>query len=188
MNKGAISIITLILFFTGCTEPMLPKQHGYPHINFPAHAYQTWDQTSAPFVFDKPVYANMVPDQEEMWWYNLTYLPFDATLHLSYREFKSPEELDTLIHDTRVLVYKHVIKATDIIDTEIADSNGRAGMMYDLEGETATSCNFYLTDNKSKFFRGALYFNNFTTIDSVGPVVDFIKADIHQMVRSFKFK
>jgi hypothetical protein len=60
--------------------------------------------------------------------------------------------------------------------------------MYDLEGETATSCNFYLTDNKSKFFRGALYFNNFTTIDSVGPVVDFIKADIHQMVRSFKFK
>lgn len=169
-------------------EPSLPKQHAYPRIEFPKHSYEKWNIDGTPYSFEKPVYSIMQQDTSEPFWYNLDYLPFDATLHLSYRTFSSPLELDTLIHDTRNLVYKHTIKASDIIDNEIPDSNGRSGMFYALEGETATACNFYLTDNKSKFFRGALYFNNYTTIDSVGPVVDFIKRDIGQMIRSFKFE
>lgn len=181
-------LLFLIYFISSCTETSLPKQHAFPRIDFPKQEYTNWHVVGVPYSFDKPVYSVMQPDTSQAFWYNLTYIPFNATLHLSYHEFKSAEELDTLLHDTRGLVYKHTIKASDIPETEIKDSNGRSGMYYEIEGETATPFNFYLTDNKSRFFRGALYFNAYTTIDSVGPVVDFIKRDIRQMIRSFRFE
>jgi gliding motility-associated lipoprotein GldD len=187
MLKSFILFLVLISLFS-CVEPSLPKQHAYPRIEFPKHNLETWHIDGAPYSFEKPIYSVMQADTSEPFWYNLTYIPFNATLHISYRTFKSLTELDTLIHDTRNLVFKHTIKASDIPETEINDSNGRSGMYYEIEGETATSCNFYLTDNKSKFFRAALYFNSYTTIDSVGPVVDFIKQDIRQMIKSFKFE
>jgi len=177
-----------ILFISACRQPSLPKQHAYPRIDFPEHQYETWHANGVPYSFAKPLYSLMQQDTTGINWYNLQYLPFNATLHLSYRVFNKVTELDTLMDDTRKLVYKHTIKASDINEVEIIDSNGRKGMFYELEGETATSCNFYLTDGKSKFFRGALYFNGYTTIDSVGPVVSFIKHDIQQMIKSFKFE
>lgn len=184
--------VTLILLcfvaIVSCRETALPKQHGFPQVEFPKHEYQNWQIDEVPFTFQKPVYSQMVADASGKYWYNLTYTPFNATLHLSYHDFKDLSKLDTLIFDTRNLVYKHTIKASDIIEEEILDSNGRGGMYYFLEGETATACNFYLTDSKSKFFRGALYFNSYTTIDSVAPVVSFIKKDINQMIKSFKFQ
>jgi len=179
-----ISIISL----TSCTETALPKQHGFPFIDFPEHKYTSWHAEGVPYSFEVPVYSFMQIDTSEAYWYNLHYLPFDATLYLSYHSFDSIKELDNLINDTRNLVYKHTIKASDIPETEITDSNGRSGVYYEIEGETATSCNFYLTDKKSKFFRGALYFNSYTTIDSINPIVVFIKRDINQMIRSFKFE
>ena len=185
---NTVFVILVSVFLFSCMEPSLPKQHAYPQIDFPNHIYTPWELEGVPYTFDKPVYGMMQKDTSESYWFNLDYLPFNATLHLSYRSFKSQLELDTLIHDTRNLVYKHTIKASDIIDHEISDSNGRSGMYYDLEGETATPCNFYLTDNKSKFFRAALYFNSYTTIDSISPVVSFLKKDINQLIKSFKFK
>ncbi len=181
-------MIPILLLGAACVEPKLPKQHAYPEIDFPEHAYRDWKVDGVPFSFQKPVYAMMEVDTTEPYWFNLTYLPFNATLHLSYRTFKDAYELDTLIRDTRNMVFKHTIKASDIPETEIADSNGRSGVLYEIEGETASACNFYLTDNRSRFFRAALYFNSYTTIDSVGPVVAFIKKDIGVMIKSFEFR
>lgn len=188
-KKGQQWLIpALMLLLYACSEPSLPKQHAYPRIDFPKHQYEQWTVSEVPYTFEKPLYTIMQRDTSGLFWYNLHYLPFNATLHLSYKNFVSINELDTLMDDTRKLVYKHTIKASDITELEIADSNGRMGMFYELEGETATSCNFFLTDNKSKFFRGALYFNGYTTIDSVGPVVKFIKQDIQHMIKSFHFE
>jgi gliding motility-associated lipoprotein GldD len=188
MIRNTFFVLLISGFLLACTETHLPKQHGYPQIDFPKASYEQWNLDDVPFAFDKPTYSQMQEDSSGAFWYNLNYLPFNATLHLSFHQFSSLQKLDTLIFDTRNLVYKHTIKASDIIEEELPDSNGRSGMLYALEGETATACNFYLTDNKSKFFRGALYFNSYTTIDSVGPVVDFIKKDIYHMIKTFKFK
>lgn len=179
--------ISLLLLFS-CKEPSLPKQHGFPYINFPNHEYGMWEEENVPYSFEKPVYASMYRDTAGENWFNIFFTPFDATLHLSFKSFQNIQALDTLKSDTRKLVYKHVIKASEINEVEISDSNGRYGMLYELEGETATSCNFYLTDGNSRFFRGALYFNGYTTIDSVGPVVGFIKTDIRRMINSFRFR
>lgn len=187
MSKVFVIFIGALLLYS-CKEATLPKQHAYPFIEFPTRDYQNWHMPGSPYSFDKPVYSSMLQDTSQPYWFNLVYEPFGATLFLSYHQFSNEQTLDTLIQDTRNLVYKHTIKASDIIDREIVDSNGRSGMFYELEGETATSCNFYLTDRKTNFFRGALYFDNYTTIDSVGPVVKFIKQDIQRMIKSFQFE
>ncbi|NUM31104.1 MAG: gliding motility lipoprotein GldD [Bacteroidetes bacterium] len=188
MNKLILSLFILAIIAASCNEPNLPKQHGYPFIKFPEHEYEKWEISGVPYSFEKPKYTIMVVDTSSAFWYNLNFTLFDATLYFSYKTFNSNSQFDSLINDTRNLVYKHTIKATDIPETEIKDSSGNTGILYEIQGETATSCNFYLSDNKSKFFRGALYFNNYTTIDSVAPVIDFIKKDIRHIIKTFRFK
>ncbi len=61
-------------------------------------------------------------------------------------------------------------------------------MIYELKGNTATNLNFYISDSKKHFLRGALYFNAKTEIDSIQPVFDFIKADVIKMIESTTWK
>lgn len=188
LKNHSLTYLVLLIIAASCAEPNLPKQHSYPFIKFPEHKYVNWEIQGVPYTFEKPEYSVIVADTGSSFWYNLNFTPFDATLYLSYKTFNSILEFDSLINDTRNLVYKHTIKASDIPETELKDSSGNTGILYEIQGETATSCNFYLSDNKSKFFRGALYFNNYTTIDSVGPVIDFIKEDIRHLIKTFRFK
>jgi hypothetical protein len=38
------------------------------------------------------------------------------------------------------------------------------------------------------FLRGALYFNTAPNIDSMGPVVDFVKKDMDHLIETFQWK
>jgi gliding motility-associated lipoprotein GldD len=113
---------------------------------------------------------------------------FDATLHMSYKYFSKPSQLDSMMEDAYKLVFKHTIKAEDIEEIEIKNKNEYKGILYDISGNTATPLNFYITDGKNNFIRGAFYFNNHTSRDSVAPVVTFVREDIISMINSITFK
>ena len=171
-----------------------PKPHAYPRVYYPQKQYQLFDSV-APYAFLIPKYAVMqaYTDAEDPskhpYWYNLHYLPFNATLHLSYHSFKDRNEFDELFDDTRRLVYKHDIKADEIEEIELHNAlTQTSGIVYELKGNTATNLNFYVSDGKSHFLRGALYFNDKTEIDSIQPIFDFIKADIYKMIESTKWR
>ncbi len=187
--KNAVLGFIIPIMVSGCRD-YTPKPHGYPRINFPEHSYQ---MTRVPcnFEFLQPSYAVMVPDTNEFsdpCWYNLYFPDFDATLHLSYRYFSNESQLDSMTEDAFRLVFKHTIKAEEIDESEISNSHNVKGIFYTLTGNTATPFNFYMTDQKHHFMRGAFYFNNHTIRDSVAPVVDFVKEDITKMVQSLQFK
>jgi len=60
---------------------------------------------------------------------------------------------------------------------------------YNIKGaDAASTYQFYLTDSTSNFLRGALYFDLVPNNDSLSPVIDFLKADIEQMITSFRWK
>ena len=59
-------------------------------------------------------------------------------------------------------------------------------MLYDYEGVTATSMQFYLTDSL-KFFSRLFYFNTEIN-DSIIPVNNFVKSDIRNLIESFRWK
>jgi gliding motility-associated lipoprotein GldD len=130
-----------------------------------------------------------VPDETYDCWYDLKYLPFNATLHLSYKQVFDQSSLDSLTEDAYKMAFDHLSKAEEIIEREIYDSAlGLYGMIYDLEGKTATPFNFYLTDKKNHFFRGSFYFNEHTDKDSVAPIYDFLRKDIMHSIETFRWK
>ena len=56
--------------------------------------------------------------------------------------------------------------------------------LYDYEGITATSSQFYLTDSVKHFFRGSFYFDTEIN-DSIVPIKNFVKEDIKYLIESF---
>lgn len=185
-------IFILLMALNSCTSNNYsPKPRGYFNIELPPKAYGHFDE-SCPFTFDYPVYAKMLPDRSadtRPCWYNLTFAQFNARLHLTYYDISSKSEYYGLIEDARTLAFKHTVKA-NAIDQKVINYPEKKlyGIYYAIEGNTASSVQFFLTDSVRHYFRAALYFNERPQYDSIQPVVSFIKEDLNRMIDTFKWK
>lgn len=185
-----IATFFVLCLMQGCYTNYSPKPRGYFRISLPAKEYVTYDSL-CPFVLQVPKYSVMTKDEEagsEPCWLNLHFPHFDATLHLSYKDISQPNELNKSIEDAYRLTYKHVVRAEDIIENTIQTNKAGSGMIYELNGQTATFYNFYITDSTRHFMRGALYFYAKPNPDSIAPALDFLKKDINFMLASMKWK
>jgi gliding motility-associated lipoprotein GldD len=177
------------LLFTSCEDDYSPKPRGFQRIDLPKQEYAIY-HADCGFSLDVPTYATMKLDDHptaEKCWYNISYAPFNATLHLSYKPYKNEDELFKLTEDARTLVYKHTIKADEIYETQINNAY-LSGMLYELSGSTATNFQFYALDSTGNFIRGALYFNTKTNTDSVAPVLAFLKEEVLHSIESLRWK
>ncbi len=186
------AVFLVFLFFTSCqNNNYSPKPKGYFRINFPEKKYQSLN-ISAPFSFEYPTYSQLEKDNSdgaETFWYNLHFNQFNGYLHLTYYDVNQRNKYNELVEDARSLAFKHTVKASAIDQKMInyPDKNVY-GIYYAIEGNTASSVQFFLTDSLKHYFRGALYFNERPQYDSIEPVVKFIKADIDKMISTFKWK
>lgn len=188
MRLKYFGFILLSFLFLSCEENYIPKPRGFQRIQFPERGYQPF-QSGCHFSCDIPVYAQAKPDDHptaEPCWFNVNYTPFNATLHLSYKAIHNRDDLFRMIEDSRTLVYKHTIKADEIYETVVGNKYLN-GMLYELNGNTATNFQFYVTDSNHHYLRGALYFNERTNIDSILPALDFLKRDILYMLQSVRW-
>lgn len=190
--KKIIAACLLVLLLASCKQEYSPKRKGYFRIDYPEKTYQVYDN-ECPFTFEYPVYSAVIHDSSsntEPCWLNLRFLPFNATLHLTYKDIEGNKELlNELEEQSRKYVYEHTIKAQDIVP-KIMDDSARHMFIttYNLEGETATSFRFYATDNQNHFLDGAFYFNHRTNLDSITPVQQFLMKDIEKMLNTLKWK
>lgn len=180
----------LLLLISSCRDHYSPKPRGYFRIDLPEQRYQVFDSTF-PFIFEYPVYARISADSSKMaepFWINISYRPFHATLHLSYKVIHG--NLPEYIDDAHTLVNKHIPKANAITQREFVDTAHRIfGLVYDIRGaDAASSYQFYVTDSIKNFVRGALYFNIVPNNDSLAPVIEFLKKDIAYMISTFRWK
>ena len=108
---------------------------------------------------------------------------------MSYQAISSRKQFDQLVEDAHTFAFKHTVKATAIDEAKINYPKKNVyGIYYTIEGNTASSVQFFLTDSSKNYLRGALYFNEQPKIDSIRPVLDFIKKDIDVMIKSFEWK
>ena len=198
--------IILLLFESGCREKPVPKPHGYYRIGFPEKSYRMLDSIF-PYKFEVPGYARIIhdpdsPDQPN--WINVQVPANKAEIHISYypvdnrkvadnkiqgNERGKPKHLARLIEDSRKFVYEHTIKA-DAINEQVFmnPANKVYGTVYFIEGNAASPLQFYLTDSISNFLRGALYIREVPNIDSLRPVIEFLKTDIIRLMESTSWK
>ncbi|HTM97392.1 MAG TPA: hypothetical protein VL088_01545 [Pedobacter sp.] len=192
MKKLIVSLLALG-FMIGCSSEQVntPKPKGYFQIKFPEKVYRTY-VSDAPFTFDYPVYAIMTKDTEpsaQPFWNNLDFPQFNGRLHLTYHGIFSAENYRKMTEAARTLAMKHTIKAS-AIDQRLINYPAKKvyGIYYEIEGNTASSAQFFLTDSAKHYFRGALYFNEAPQYDSIQPVIKFIKKDIDRMIETFRWK
>lgn len=189
----AISIYGLLflaLFLSSCRGDYSPKPRGYFKIDLPEKQYQTFS-SECPYSFDYPVYASVLPDTKRdamPCWLDVSYPQFNGRIHLSYQPVRSPQQFNQLIEDARTFAFKHTVKATAIDEGIISYPEKNVyGIYYSIDGNTASAVQFFLTDSTKNYIRGALYFNEQPRLDSIQPVLDFIKKDIDVMIKSFKW-
>lgn len=184
--------IVLFLFFSACRDNNYsPKPKAYYRIEFPKKAYQPI-LAPVPFSFNYPTYATLEKDlsrDAQKNWYNLHFKQFNGYLHLTYYDVSGKGEYENMVEDARKLAFKHTIKASAIDQKVIYYPDRKVyGIYYAIEGNTASSVQFFLTDSTKHYFRGALYFNERPQYDSIAPVINFIKKDIDTLISTFRWK
>lgn len=197
-NKELSPLLALLMLVLascgGGDTAYVPKPKAYPRMDLPTKSYQPFSAADFPMSMELPAYAQMKADTNAQGihtpgWYNLQFPLFDMTLHMTYYEFKDWAFFDSLLYDTRKLVNKHLQKADDILERPTSSLNPEAkGLIFSIQGNTATNFNFYLTDSVKHFVRGALYFNNRTESDSVAPVFQFVEQDVYHMIKTMHWK
>ncbi len=166
-----------------------PKPRAYFRIAFPEKKYISYDSV-CPFTFDMPSYSQIENDDNpiaEPCWINLVFAPFQAKLHISYREIKN--DLPQLLANTYELAAKHQVKASGIETQPISKEKSKVyGLIYNIEGNAACPLQFFVTDSTTHYLRGALYFNASPNADSIAPVLNFLRKDVLQFIESFQWK
>lgn len=189
---GFTFLFALSLLFVSCDDDhYIPKPRGYFRIGLPAHEYQSFD-TSFPYRFEYPIYSKITFDEytrSEPFWLNIEYPDYKGKIHLSYKNVNKTN-LNSLIEDSRTMVYKHMPIATGIKESIVTDPQSKVfGTVYFIEGrDVASPFQFFVTDSTHHFIRGALYFYTTPNNDSLQPVIDFIINDINHLIGSLKWK
>ncbi|WP_202111285.1 gliding motility lipoprotein GldD [Sphingobacteruim zhuxiongii] len=182
--------ITVLIFSCG-KQDYSPKPKGFYRINLPEKSYRK-AALNCPYELEIPDYAKLANDEKNnknRCWNNIEFPQFNATLHLSYFPIDSKATFQQLSEDARTFAFKHTPKATAIDQSTISiPAHDVYGIQYLIGGNTASNYQFFISDSSKHYLRGALYFNEKPHLDSIQPVLDFLKADIKHLIHSVKWK
>lgn len=192
--KNLAYIIAGVLLLSSCIdanedEVITPKPRAFYSLSFPKKEYRRFEN-ECPFSFEVPQYAMVEPSRDphaQPCWLDVKYPLYKAQLYLSYGEIKN--NLGQYLNDSRELAIRHQVKASGLQQQVILRDSAKVyGLMYDIEGNTASALQFYLTDSTKNFLRGSLYFNCPPNIDSLKIVIDYLRQDVLHMIQTFKWK
>jgi len=209
MLMKRILVVLFSALFLSCNSTFTPKPKSYFKIDLPQRAYKQFDSAGYPFTFEYPTYARISNESDgsdkDPYWINVNFDEFNGRIYLSYKNIggKSVFKLKTsngyrdssmlntfegLREESYKLTYKHTVKSSGIVDSLFATDFGAGGVYFYVEGNAATSRQFFITDTSKNFIRGALYFDASPNADSISVVSDFLDADMKHLIKTFRFK
>lgn len=189
--RKIVSILAVAALLVSCGKATAPKPYGYYRITVPDTAYVDFDKSypTYPYTFALSRNAVVKPrtDVSEPYWINLFYPDLDATVHCSYKPVQN--NLRELTDDALEFVYRNASFANAIPEQDYMHPEARVyGVLFDLEGNTASSCQFFVTDSTNHFFRASVYCNCPPNADSLAPVYEYLRKDVVKMVETFEWK
>jgi gliding motility-associated lipoprotein GldD len=153
-------------------------------LDFPERSYDRY-QGDCSYSFEIPEYFEVI-DKNGGCNKDVVINRFNATLFLTYIPVDT--NLMMNIEYARKLVYDHSIKADEILEAVIINSDNKAyGVKYNIVGNAASPYQFYVTDSIDHFIRGALYFNVAPNYDSLKPSLDYIVQDIDHLIETVQW-
>jgi len=177
------------LILGSCKEDPTPKPRGYLKLEYPEVVYKKY-LSDCPFTFE----VNNIVEIEKprgggsYCGMNLSYPRLNGKIHITYIGVDD-ELLKKSLKEAQDLTLSHAQKAESILPHPIEDkSHNRYGVVYEIEGDAASPVQFYITDNKKHFLRGAAYFNTKPNYDSILPAAHYLKKDIKVLMESVEWK
>jgi gliding motility-associated lipoprotein GldD len=190
------AVLLIIIIGSSCTQSYTPKERGYFRMTLPTRGpYQVYNAAQCPFTFEYPSYSNIVYDTKFLdtvpdnpCWMNIEMPSLNGTVYISYKAINDKNDLAKLVEDAHNLTYRHTVKASYINPIALHPHPNVYGLYYDVGGNAASNVQFFITDSTHNFIRGALYFRNAPNIDSIAPVLNFVKHDISHMINTLQWK
>lgn len=168
-----------------------PHPKGFSRIELPSALYRPLEK-GHPFTFEVSKYAQVLKDSvswAEPHWLYIYYPRWDAFIQLTYKSLNHDrKKLAALIEDAYTLAAKHQGKASGIQDYVMTTKSGRKAGLIELEGEVATSFQFFTTDSTRHFIRGAVYVKTATANDSLAPIIKFLKQDAIHLIQTLEWR
>jgi len=182
MKASFLFFISVLLI--ACSADYTPKPKALIKLDFPKKVYEKLD-SDCPFSFEIPIYSQL-NKKENSCLMDLSFPQQKGVLYISY--FSLENNLEAHTKQSQKLAYKHNVSIDAIREkVYVNDSLKVYGVLYDYNGISATSTQFYLTDSVNHFFRGALYFDTEVS-DSILPINLFLKYDIKHLIETFYWK
>ena len=192
-NRIGYRIVFLLVWglflCVACTKVSTPKPYGYYRIAIPDTSYVAFDTRFPDWPYTFALSKNAIPQprQDEPYWLNIYYPSLDATVHCSYKPVR--HNLRELTNDALEFVYRNASFANAIPEREYSHPEADVyGVLFDLEGNTASSCQFFITDSTRHFFRASVYCNCPPNADSLAPVYEYLRKDVIRMVETFEWR
>lgn len=192
-NRIGYRIVSLLVWglflCVACTKVSTPKPYGYYRIAIPDTSYVAFDTRFPDWPYTFALSKNAIPQprQDEPYWLNIYYPSLDATVHCSYKPVR--HNLRELTNDALEFVYRNASFANAIPEREYSHPEADVyGVLFDLEGNTASSCQFFITDSTRHFFRASVYCNCPPNADSLAPVYEYLRKDVIRMVETFEWR
>ena len=189
MRKLVLLCIVMGMCCACSNKTGAPKPYGYYRIATPDTVYVPFEAQypNYPYTFSLSRNAQVKSRSEEPYWINISYPTLSATIHCSYKPVHN--NLRELTDDALEFVYRNASYATSIPEREYMHPEAKVfGVLFDLEGNTASSCQFFVTDSTRHFFRASVYCNCQPNADSLAPVYNYLRTDIIRMVETFAWK
>lgn len=192
LNKLTLNfyiILSLTAALSGCQEDYTPKPYSYYRIDLPEKSYKE-SGLDLPYHFLMATDAVIEQDRDadaEPYWVNIYYPAYHAQLHISYKTLTADSSLAAFEQDCHHLAYTHTIKAESIKEQYFHKDKSTFGLVYFIEGNAASSTQFFITDSVKHFIRGALYFNERPNKDSLAPVINYLRKDIVMLMETIRF-
>ena len=178
------SISSILFLLISCNEDILPKPKAYLSLEYPKKSYKELE-VIRPYSFS--ILENTTIINEKNNWLKIKYPKLKASIDITYRPIKN--NLKELITESEKLVFKHTVKAEQIIPKDFVNSKKRVfGSIYEITGNAASHIQFHITDSTNNFIKGSLYFYAKPNYDSILPAVSYIKEDILHLVETLKWK
>lgn len=200
--KKYLFLLSIVLGLLACEQKQVgdvPRPKGYNRIELPSAKYIPLE-VGHPYQFEMSAYAKVIPDtvtignkkeifKAEPHWIYLYYPRWDAFIQITYKSLGGDQQkLKALINDSFALAYKHQGKAAGIHDYVMTTTDGRKAGLIELNGEVATSLQFFTTDSSKHFLRGAIYVKTATKNDSLAPIIRFLKQDALHLIQTLSWK
>ncbi len=189
MSTRRLRIGILVLGFflpfasTSCKDDVLPKPKAYLYLEYPQAEYlQFHNNCPYSFAVSNRSHAEFKVGCKAF----IRYPELKATVHITYRRVKN--NLKQILSEVDKLTTKHTVKADAIIPHTFENPGKRVyGVLFDVQGQSASNVQFHVTDSSKHVLTAALYFNTRPNYDSLYPAIQYIKDDMMKMMETMEW-